>query len=181
MIRLFIALPIPQTIRPYLHRIGGSLPYSRPVPVDQIHLTLRFLGDLEGSRFLDIKEELSTVAAAPFFMSIQGVGHFPPRGKARVVWAGVRPVEPVQHLKRKIDSCLRSCGISADPRKFSPHITLARLKDTPAQRVAEFLAGNSFLCFDEFKVDCFHLYSSKLTQKGAIHRCEATYQLPDRG
>ncbi len=110
-------------------------------------------------------------------MKIQGVGHFPPRGKPRVVWAGVRPVEPIQALKRKIDACLQTCQLVPDKRKFSPHITLARLKDTPVKRVTEFLAGNAFLDFEEFEANSFYLYSSKLTPKGAIHTLEASYPL----
>lgn len=177
MIRLFIALPIPQEIRPFLHRIGSSLPYAKPVPEEQIHLTLRFIGDVEGSQFIDIKQSLSSVTAASFRMSIQGVGHFPPRGKPRVIWAGAQPAKKIQSLKKKIDTCLRTCKLDPDKRKFFPHVTLARLKDTPVKRVSEFLAGNAFLHFDEFEANCFQLYSSKLTPKGAIHTLEASYSL----
>lgn len=177
MIRLFIALPVPKEIKPFLHRMGCSLPYAKPVPEEQIHLTLRFIGDVEGAGFLDIKQSLTTVTVNSFGMTIQGVGHFPPRGKPRVVWAGVRPVEPIQTLKRRIDTCLKTCGLAPDKRKFSPHITLARLKGTPIKRVTEFLADNSFVYFDEFQIKSFQLYSSRLTQKGAIHTLEATYPL----
>lgn len=177
MIRLFTAIPIPQDIRPLLHRMGCSLPMARAVPDEQIHLTLRFIGEVESNRYLDIKENLSFVSGSSFSLEIQGVGHFPPRGKPRVLWAGVQPVEKVAQLKRKIDVCLARCEIGPDKRKFSPHITFARLYDTPLKRVTEFLAGNSFLQFHKFDVDCFHLLSSRLLPKGAVHTLEAVYPL----
>jgi 2'-5' RNA ligase len=177
MKRLFIALDIPDTIRPFLYRRGCSLPYAKAVPEEQIHLTLRFIGEVEGGLFLDIRQALQAVQSSCFDLAIQGAGHFPPRGKPRVVWAGVRPADPVTRLKRKIDGCLQECGITPDKRKFSPHITLARLNDTPVRRVSEFLADNALLSFDAFRVDQFHLYSSRLHAKGAVHTLEASYGL----
>lgn len=177
MMRLFIALPIPKNMRAMLHRMGCSLPSAKPLPEEQVHLTLRFIGDVEGSTFLDIKEGLTSVHSPSLDLVIQGVGHFPPRGKPRVIWAGVQPVEPVIKLNRKVNSCLKSCGVAPDTRKFSPHITLARLKNTPVKRVTEFLVNNAFLNFPEFNIECFHLYSSRLSSKGAVHTLESTYAL----
>ncbi len=177
MIRLFIAVPIPEDMRRQLHAMGRSLPGGRAVVEEQIHLTLRFIGEVEGALFKDIRENLYTVEAAPFRVGIQGVGHFPPRGKPRVVWAGLQPKDPLVRLKRKIDTCLIQCGLPPDNRKFSPHITLARLNNPPMQRITGFLAGNAFLRFDDFEVDRFLLYSSKLTNKGAVHTLEADYSL----
>lgn len=157
--------------------MGRSLPGGRAVAVEQIHITLRFIGEVEGSIFKDIRENLATVAVTPFTVAIRGVGHFPPRGKPRVLWAGLAPVEPLIRLKRKIDTSLLQCKIAPDSRKFSPHVTIARLNTTPLKRVTLFLAGNAFLQFDEFTVDCFDLYSSRLTQKGAIHTLEERYSL----
>ncbi len=177
MIRLFTAIPIPKDIRPMLHRMGCCLPKAKAVPEEQIHLTLRFIGEVESKSFLDIQDTLSAVSGAAFSLGIQGVGHFPPRGKPRVLWAGVQQVEQVAQLKRKVDACLATCGIAPDKRKFSPHITFARLNNTPLKRVTEFLAGNSFLHFQEFDVDRFHLFSSRLLPKGAVHTLEAVYCL----
>ncbi len=177
MIRLFTAISLPDQIRSQLHGMGRSLPGARPVPEEQIHLTLRFIGEVEGSIFKDIRENLHSVQTPPFQTAIQGVGHFPPRGKPRVVWAGVQPAEPLISLKRKIDTCLISCGLAPDNRKFSPHVTLARLNNPPMQRLTSFLAGNAFLGFEEFAVNSFQLYSSKLSNKGAIHTLEEEYPL----
>lgn len=177
MIRLFTAVPIPIPICQQLHAMGRSLPGARAVPEEQIHVTLRFIGEVEGTVFKDIKENLSSINASPFNLAVQGVGHFPPRGKPRVIWAGLQPTEPLVKLKRRIDTCLIECGLAPDNRKFSPHITLARLNKPPMDRITRFLAGNAFLKFEEFEVNHFHLYSSKLTNKGAAHTLEAEYPL----
>ena len=177
MIRLFIAILLPEEIQTQLHAMGRSLPGAKPVPAEQIHLTLRFIGEVEGARYKDIKETLTEINAPAFNIAVQGVGHFPPRGKPRVVWAGVQPVDPLIRLKRKIDTSLLSCGIGADGRKYSPHVTIARLNNPPMQRLTSFLAGNAFLDFAEFPVNSFLLYSSSLSPKGARHTVEAQYEL----
>ncbi len=177
MIRLFTAVSIPEALRQQLHAMGRSLPGARPVPEEQIHITLRFIGEVEGALFKDIKENLNTINTSPFRVAIQGVGHFPPRGKPRVIWAGLHSTDQLIKLKRKIDTCLIECGLPPDNRKFSPHITLARLNNPPIHRITSFLAGNAFLKFEEFDVDHFHLYSSKLASKGATHTLEADYPL----
>lgn len=177
MIRLFIAIPIPQTIRVLLHAMGRSIHGCRPVPEEQIHITLRFIGEVDGTVFTDIREILSTVSIPPFSIRVKGVGHFPPRGKPRVIWAGIDRNEPLISLKRKVDMKLASCGIPADGRKFSPHITLARINSSSLDRITAFLSGNAMLEFDDFVSDEFHLYSSTLSHKGAIHTLEERYTL----
>lgn len=178
MIRLFVAIDIPRQIRSQLHAMGRSLPGVRPVAEEQIHLTLRFIGEVEGSIFKDIREELAAVASPALTMGVKGIGHFPPRGRPRVLWAGVQPADPLIRLKRRIDTALIKCGIAPDSRKFAPHITIARISSCPLKRITSFLAGNAFLSFDSFSVDSFHLYSSKLSSKGAAHTLEASYPLP---
>lgn len=177
MIRTFIAIPVPQKITPFLHAMGGSLPGAKAVPPEQIHITIRFIGEIEWLLFQDIMESLHQVKQEKFQIAIKGVGHFPPRGKPRVLWAGLNEKNNISQLKNRIDRQLKSCGIPPDSRKFSPHVTFARLKSTSLQRVTEFLSGNAFLEFDEFTVSEFHLYSSKLNNKGAIHTIEEKYPL----
>ena len=177
MIRLFISIEIPPIIRALLQAMGRSLHGARGVPEDQIHITLRFIGEVEGSVLQDIHEKLSSVHFDPFSIKIKGVGHFPPRGKPRVVWAGIEQNEHLTRLKKKIDAALNQAGLPPDDRKFAPHITIARLNSSSLQRITEFLSGNSFLQFDEFEINSFHLYSSKLSHKGAIHICEESYSL----
>jgi RNA 2',3'-cyclic 3'-phosphodiesterase len=177
MIRLFIAIDIPDSLRPILHAMGRGIPGARPISEDQIHLTVRFIGEVESGLAKDVENTLDTVAAAPFNLSIQGVGHFPPRGIPRVLWVGIRPSEELFLLRNRIERQLLACGLPVEQRKFAPHITIARLKDTPLKRLGEYLAGNSFFQTEEFLVEYFSLYASRLTKKGAIHAVVRCYSL----
>lgn len=175
MIRLFVALRLDSATRALLSSLGTSIPGARMVPEDQIHLTLRFIGAVDGSVFLDIKESLAEVRSTPIILSVKGVGHFPPRGKPRVIWAGIAPAGDVIILRNRVNSALLQCGIEPEQRKFHPHITLARLNNSPAGKIAHFLAGNSLLESPEFTIDTLTLFSSNLTPKGALHSVETEY------
>jgi RNA 2',3'-cyclic 3'-phosphodiesterase len=177
MIRLFIAVELPPDIRLSIKDLGRGIPGARPLSEEQIHLTLRFIGEVESSLFQDIRECLFEVNNKPFSLRVSGVGHFPPRGTPKVIWAGVSPTEELVRLKKRVDTVLLTCGLGPEQRKFSPHITLARLRNSPIQRVSEFLAGNSFLQTPEFTVDSFHLFSSRLGKSGALHTLEESYEL----
>jgi len=177
MIRLFVALPLEDSVQALLGGLGATIPGARAVPTNQLHLTLRFIGEVDGALFLDIKERLSQVETAPLTIKIKGVGHFPPRGKPRVIWAGIEPADEVQALCNRVNRALADCGIPPEERKFHAHVTLARLQETSTGRVANFLASNSLLESPPFTVETMTLYSSKLTQKGAIHVAEAHYRL----
>ncbi len=177
MKRLFIAVELPQPIRFMLHSMGRGIPNSRPVKEEQIHLTMRFIGEVEGNVFKDIQERLTAIKHPPFSIVMKGVGHFPPRGKPRVIWVGVEPKGELLKLRNRIEKTLTTCGIEPEGRKYMPHVTLARLNNTPLKRVGEFLSGNSFFQTETFTVESFHLFSSKLTSKGAIHFIEQSYPL----
>jgi 2'-5' RNA ligase len=167
--RVFIAIDLPENIKRGLAGLGNSLPRARTVPPDQLHLTLKFIGEVEGGTLLDIKENLEDVSATGFSIRLQGVGVFPPRSTPHVLWAGVKPKEQLTVLRNRIETTLERIGIPRENRKFSPHITLARLKNTPIKRVSQFLTDNSFLASPDFTVNSFALYSSRLTAKGPLH------------
>lgn len=177
MIRLFVAVDLDPVSRGLLSGLGRTIPGARVVPEEQLHLTLRFIGEVEGTLFLDIREQLASVEASGFTLSVKGVGHFPPRGKPRVLWAGVEPAGELIILRNKINRALSRCGVAPEKRTFHPHVTLARLNNSPTGRVMRFLAGNSFLLTPPFTVREFILYSSVLTSKGASHAVEASYPL----
>ena len=177
MPRLFIAVDLHDTIKKNLESMFFGIPGARWIALDQLHLTVRFIGDVDGALFLDIKNALAEVNISPFNIQLKGVGHFPPRGAPRVIWTGLEKNEPLQLLRKKIDGALLKINVTPERRKFSPHITLARLKNTPPQKVANFLSGNGLFSQEPFHVDDFKLYSSTLTPKGAIHKVERVYSL----
>ncbi len=179
MPRLFIAVDLPAEIKNNLESMSYGIPGAKWIDMQQVHLTVRFIGEVDGTTFLDIKTALEQVSLKPFSLALKGVGHFPPRGKPRVLWVGIEPSKPLQSLKSRIDRILTTVGLEPEGRKFSPHITLARLKNSPIHKVANFLAGASLFSQEPFEVKDFKLYSSTLTPKGAIHKIEKVYALTD--
>ena len=177
MYRLFVAVDLPSEIKKEIGTISFGLPGARWIPADQLHLTLRFIGEVDGNLFKDIKEMLSSVTTEPFAMRLKGVGHFPPRKRPRVIWVGIEANDSLLRLRGKIESVLVRRGLEPEGRKYSPHITVARLKDTPAVKAGNFIAANGLFASPSFTVQEFLLYSSKLTAKGAIHTIEAVYPL----
>lgn len=177
MIRLFVAIDLPETAQAFLGSMGGTIPGSRPVPPEQVHLTLKFIGEVDTAMLSDIQEALHTVRLSPFKTGLKGVGYFPPRGTPKVLWAGITPDTEVTRLRNKIEKALADINIPRGKRKFAPHFTICRLKNSPIHKVAEFLAANSFLESPQFTVQEFTLYSSVLNKKGAIHRVEDIIEL----
>jgi 2'-5' RNA ligase len=177
MYRLFVAIDLPPDIAAQVQGLCYGVPGARWVEAEQMHLTLRFIGEVDGGVFQDIKEGLGSIMTGGFAAQVKGLGVFPPRKTPKVLWAGIAPVEEVSGLRRRIDNVLLGLGLAPEGRKFSPHITLARLHDTPLARLGRFLADNSLFATPEFPVSEFHLYSSELTSKGAFHTIEASYSL----
>jgi len=178
MQRLFVAIDLPEPAQKRLAKICCGLPGARWVPPEQLHLTLRFIGEVEGTAFREIREALATITLAPFPLNLKNLGCFPPRKTPRVLWAGIKsPPDALFTLRNRIEKNLLKLGIEPEHRKFSPHITLARLKEAPTNRLANYLAGNGLFSAEPFTVENFHLYSSSLSAKGAIHTLEASYPL----
>jgi len=177
MPRLFVAMDLPQLVAAELAAFCCGVPGARWVAPEQLHLTLRFIGEVDGGLGREIREALQAVAGSAFDLRVKGFGFFPPRKQPRVLWAGVEPADEVTALRNRIERALVGLGVAPEMRKFSPHITLARLDGTPVSRVTQFLAGNSLYASPAFTVSEFYLYSSVLTPKGAIHNSEASYPL----
>ena len=118
------------------------MPGARWQRRDQMHLTLRFIGEVDEARGHDIDDALATVRAPAFTLELAGVGDF--GGKdPRALWAGVRANDALIHLEKKVESALQRLGLEAEPRKFTPHVTLARLRNAPVAKVAEFIAHHA--------------------------------------
>lgn len=177
MTRLFIAIDIPELIKMSIQGMGRSIRNGKPVPTEQLHLTLKFIGEVESSKLLDIHEILAEITLPKFSIQLKGTGAFPPRGTPRVLWAGITPADMTIHLRNTIENRLTAIDIPKERQKYKPHITLTRLKNSPVHQVHNFLAGNAFLETPKFQVDSFCLYSSQLTKKGPIHTLESEYLL----
>ena len=180
MLRLFIAVDLPETIKENLESMSFGIPGAKWVRPEQLHLTVRFIGEVDGALFHDIKNILAEVSAASFSLQLKGVGYFPPRGAPRVLWVGLEKSEPLLLLRKKIDLRLLRVGVEPEGRKFSAHITIARLKNSPVQKIANFLSGNGLFSQEPFQVEDFKLYSSILSPKGAYHKVERIYPFTEK-
>jgi 2'-5' RNA ligase len=181
MPRLFIAIDIPERIRDDIAATYVALPDARWTHEEQIHLTLRFVGEVAGDTAERIKSALRFVTGPSFSLQMKGVGFFPPRKDPRILWVGVSENEELMRLQARIERALTAIGIQPDDRKFHAHVTVARLNGTPAGKVAEYVTHNSLFATEEFAVSSFHLYSSILRKEGAHHTKEMTFNLNGQG
>ena len=176
MIRLFVALELPEAVRSGLSMLQGGVPGARWATGEQLHLTLRFIGEVEGHVAHDIDDALAIIRAPAFTLELAGVGEF--GGKhPRALWAGVSPIDALLHLQKKVETALQRIGLPAEERKFSPHVTLARMKSAPREKVVQFLTHHALFASSPFEVDHFVLFSSHLGSGGSVYHAERTYQL----
>ena len=177
MVRLFTAVPLPEIVRQQLLLATGGLPRARWSAPHNMHITLRFIGEVDRGLAEDCALALESIAAPPFPLTISGVGQFGAGKHARVLWAGVEKSAALDRLHHKIESTLVRTGLEPEPRKFSPHVTLARLKDSPKERLAGYLQAHAALQVGPFPVDRFILYSSWPGKEAPAYREEAVYAL----
>jgi 2'-5' RNA ligase len=168
MHRLFVAIRPPAAIRAILLGAMGGISGARWQNEDQLHLTLRFIGEVDRHVAGDIHAALGAIHQPPFEIALNGIGAFDRRGQADAVWAGVTPHEPLHALHKKVDAALARIGVEPDQRVFLPHITLARLKRSSGP-VGNLLEQSGGVTSPLFTVDHFGLFESALTPEGAVY------------
>jgi 2'-5' RNA ligase len=176
MHRLFVAIRPPSAIRKLLLGAMGGVSGARWQSEDQLHLTLRFIGEVDRHKADDIHAALGAVHQPPFDLALNGIGAFERRGLAETVWAGVAPHAPLRALHKKVDSALARVGIAPDERAYLPHITLARLKRSSGP-VGNLLESAGGLGSPAFAVDHFALFESDLTAEAAVYSMVERYPL----
>ena len=167
--RLFIAIEFPDDIKAALGQLRVDIPGARWVATEQIHLTLAFLGEVEDAAVEPLTRALAHVRIPEFRLRFGGAGCFPSRQRPRVLWAGLQPEPRLNDLVDRIRSTVLACTIPQEERRFSPHITLARLKLEPSPVFDGFLERHRQLRLPSFLVTEFVLYQSHLTAQGAMH------------
>lgn len=178
MLRLFVAVDLPETVKETLVAMQRGLAGAKWVTRDQMHLTLHFLGEVSEDRAELIHQALESVQAEAFMMALRGTGTFPSQGKARVLWAGI-PANPLLiALHAAVGAALKQTGYQPEERPYSPHITLARFKEAPsALTLRQYLDNHRQFHVDSFPVEQFILYRSTLAPGGAIYQHEHVYPL----
>lgn len=176
MHRLFVAIRPPDDIRDLLIDAMDDSPALRWVGDEQLHLTLRFIGEVERPVASDIAAELDRVRSPRFQMRVTGIGKFEQRNGG-ALWAGVDPKEPVTALAAKVERAVQQVGLEPERRAFTPHITLARWNRRNAGAVDAFLSRKADLASEPFEVDRFILFESKLSRHGPHYEEVADFSL----
>ena len=174
--RLFVALRPPRPVRDILRAAMHGISGARWQSDEQLHLTLRFIGEVDHHKAEDIAAALGALYAPSVVARIAGVGLFERQGRAHMVWAGVEPHEPLAALHRKVEQLLARVGVVPEMRAFMPHITLARL-NRGSGPVAPFLALNSDLASPPFEFSHVTLYESEMGHGGSRYHPVARYPL----
>jgi 2'-5' RNA ligase len=177
MIRLFAALSVPQEIGLALARRQTGVEGARWRPLDALHVTLRFFGELREDVARDLDTELMGVGGQAFDLQLSGVGAFGEGPDIDVLWAGVEDSEPLRRLAKACETAARRAGLKPETRHYRPHLTLAYLRRPDPAEVAAWIQANNLLKSPPIRVESFGLYSSFLGSEQAHYRLEAEYPL----
>ena len=179
--RLFIAFDMPESIRrkaaELQKRIGDEHARIKWVEIENIHLTLKFLGEVDDSKVRIITDSLKKIKFKPFLSSVSGFGAFPSESYARVLWVGLKPAENIAELHERIDDAMKGAGFAKDSR-FHPHVTLGRVNYVSSkQDFVRMLAElKGFEIRENFKFDRFKLKRSTLTRDGPVYEDVAVFE-----
>ncbi len=174
--RLFAAIRPPAPVLARLLALEGGVPGARWQDESQLHLTLRFFGEIPPRRAEDLVEALESVSLPPFALALRGVGHFESKGRVHTLWAGLAPSDALLTLQRRVESAARRAGLPAEPRRYAPHITLARLNRASGP-LLPFLQTHAALAGEPWQVEAFDLVESTLTPQGAEYETVRRYPL----
>lgn len=173
MLRLFVGIDLPPELKLSLSLLASGVPGAKWVDPGNYHLTLRFIGEIDEGRAEDVDAALDQIRAARFDLALATVNHF----GLRQLWVGVERNDALQHLHGKIESAMTRLGLPPDERRYTPHVTLARLKGTSEQRLQSYLSAHALYRAPPFRVERFSLIASYLTKSGAIYEDQADYRL----
>jgi RNA 2',3'-cyclic 3'-phosphodiesterase len=176
MHRLFVAIRPPEDVRDLLLDAMDDSADFRWQDEEQLHLTLRFIGEVERPAADDLAAELARIRAPPFELRVAGTGRFEQRSSG-ALWAGVEPRAPVAALAAKVERACLAVGLEPERRAFHPHITLARWKGRRGHEIARFLERTRGLSSEPFEVTDFILFESRLSRHGAHYHEAARFEL----
>jgi 2'-5' RNA ligase len=177
MLRLFVGISFPPELKLRLSLLCSGVPGAKWVDPGNFHLTLRFIGEIGEGVAADIDDALSRLRARRFNLQIAGTGVFGSGDKPRSLWAGVERSAELVALRDKVEQAMIRVGLPPEPRKFAPHVTLARLRDPPMDKLRDFLAAHSQFRAEPLPVAGFSLVASFQTKAGSVYEDQADYPL----
>ena len=180
MPRLFLGLDLPDALDLDIQMMSGGVPGARWQTPELLHLTLHFLGEVDGGTARRLRAALEQLDAPAFDLQLRGAGVFPPRGLARVIWLGVEAPDPVRLVHARSARILDELGLDRERRKYTPHVTVARLgKSHTPDAVSRWVVDHALYRSPSFRIDHLRLYSSVTSQRGPKYTVEAEFPLAD--
>jgi len=177
VLRLFVGIGFPPELKLQLSLLCSGIPGAKWVDPGNFHLTLRFIGETGEAVAADIDEALVGVKGSRFTLQLAGTGIFGGADKPRSLWVGVERSPELVALYGKIERALVRAGLAPEMRKFSPHVTLARLHRPPLDKLSGFLATHAQFRAAPHPVEGFSLIASFQTKAGSIYEDQADYPL----
>lgn len=184
MYRLFVGLVLPDSLRDPLARLCHDLPGARWVDPENYHLTLRFIGEVDGHTAADIDDTLQRITSPSFDLALSGLGTFGHGRKTRALWAraeGRSGASEVHHLNNKVESAVVRSGQPPEPRKFKPHVTMARFRDPHPGHIQSFIEANGLFRAGPVVITRFVLFESHMGKGGSVYEELADYPLAPAG
>lgn len=175
--RLFVALSLPGAVKTQLSFLSGGIPGAKWVPPENYHLTLRFIGEVEGWQAEEVDEALAGIRARPFELSLRGVGTFEKGGRISALWVGAERNDGIAFLQAKVETALQRIGLEPERRRFAPHVTLARTDRAAPEKLVAFVQAHNLFRAAPVQVDCCTLFSSRLGKEQAVYVPEVEYEL----
>ena len=176
MLRLFVGIEFPPELKLRLSLLCTGVPGARWVDPGNFHLTLRFIGEITEDIAADVDEALARVKARRFALRLAGTGVFGGK-RPHALWVGAERTPELVTLRDRIEHALIRIGLEPEPRKFAPHVTLARLRDPELDKLGHFLAAHAQFRPDPLPVDRFSLVASFPTKAGSVYEDQADYPL----
>lgn len=176
MPRLFTGIEIPSDIAERLSLVRGGLPRARWIDPENYHLTLRFIGDIDMVLAEAVAEGLGRVHRADFVLRLVGLGALGTRNPRAIV-ARVENAAPLAELQAEHERILQRLGLPPEGRKYTPHVTVARLRHVAERDIAEYLTLRGGFLTDPFTVDRFVLFSARNSTGGGPYVIEEAYPL----
>ena len=176
MLRLFVGIEFLPELKLELSLLCSGVPGARWVDPGNLHLTLRFIGEIAEDMAGDVDEALARLKARRFTLQLAGTGIFG-GNRPHALWVGVERHPELVRLRDKIEHALIRTGLDPEQRRFAPHVTLARLRDPPLDKLAHFLAAHGQFRAAPLPVEHFSLIASFPTKAGSVYEDQADYPL----
>ena len=180
MLRLFVALGLPAECRADLSALAGGIPGAKWVPPDNYHLTLRFIGEIENWRAQEVDDALAVIRGSAFELSLRGLGTFEKAGRIQTLWVGAERNTALAQLQNKVETALQRVGLPPERKRFSPHVSIARVDRAPPEKVIAYLQAHNLFRAAPVRVEHFTLFSSRLGKEASVYTPEVEYDLGTR-